>query len=108
MHLFPPKEQILLKGSFGHSDPFSIQRSVVIIRDLRIIRRDKNVIRLRSHGKGRVEHILPTLLRVGDIAHHINLPVLQLLQKFRPGTLYILIVPARVCRHLPLVFVGIS
>ena len=69
------KKVLLIGGDLWH--PLEI-----IARGLRVFGRDEDIIGLSAHRKGGIEHILRALLEVGDVAHQVDLAVLQHLQEF--------------------------
>ena len=105
--LLPFQEIVHLDAAFVHADPLPVEGGI-IRRDLPVARSDEDTVFLRPHGKGGEQHGRGALLRKGDVAHQVDLPVGKHLHQIRPAALHILVFPAGIGGDLALILIGIA
>ena len=66
------------------------------------------VIDFLAHRQLTEQHVLRTVLGVGNTSHQVDLAVFHHLEQVRPAGLDVFVSPAGVCRDRLLVFVGIA
>ena len=99
--------EIGLYAALVDADPLSVQRGVVRRIDALVARRGEQVVFLRAHRQGRVQHLAGSLLGAGDVAHQVDVAVDQHLHQCRPAPGDAFVLPARIGGDLHLVFVAV-
>ena len=104
----PRAEETELNRTARHSHPLAVERGIVLLDDIPIVRRNVEVVFLRSHGQRREQHVRRALLREGDVAHEVDFTVFEHLNELGPTALDVVVGPPGIGGDSLLVFVSVS
>ena len=97
-----------LHAGFQQCDAFAVQSAQVRGRNVRVGQVGIQIIDFPAHRQLTEQHVLCTVLGVGNTSHQVDLAAFHHLEQVRPAGLDVFVSPAGVCRDRLLVFVGIA